>query len=161
MGVQTSYNYGTQKGIAGGLYDISTHAIDTRISEEESLHFGYGVVEGTNPGTGVKLPTSAATAEQFEGLVINGFTTQQTMKGDTFIEKGQSLGIMVYGNAWGCVASNASAAYGKTVYLITDGAEAGLFTTEEDTATKIELRAEFLSGADAKLAPIRFFNVKN
>lgn len=160
MGVQTSYNYGTQKGIAGGIYDISSHAVDTRISEAAKLYHGYGVVKGSNPGSNIKLPIATSTSEMFEGLVVNGFTNQQTMQGDTYIEEGQSLGVLVFGSAWGCVGASAEPKYGASVYLIVDGTEAGKFTTKDDTATKIELQAKFLSEADSKLAPIRFFNAK-
>lgn len=160
MGVQTTYNYGTQKGIAGGLYDLAPHAVDTRISEAAKLYHGYGVVKGTTSGSNINLPVATSTAEKFEGLVVNGFTNQQTMDGDTYIEKGQSLGILVYGSAYGCIGTSAVPKYGETVYLIVAGDEAGKFTTSADEATKIELKAEFLSEADSNLAPIRFFNAK-
>ena len=48
MGVQTSYNYGICKGIAGGLYDITNYENNTFITPG-GIPFGYGVVKGTSP----------------------------------------------------------------------------------------------------------------
>lgn len=158
---QTSYGYGISKGIAGGLYDISTHAIETRKNEELKLRFGYGVVSGTVTGKTVKLPVQASTASAFEGVVINGFTQEQTMEGDTVIPAGRSVGVLKYGNVWVAVGSDAEVEPNADVYLITAGAEAGRFTTSEDTATKVSLKASFIDYDSDGIAPVRFYNEKN
>ncbi len=154
MGVQTSYDYGTSKGIAGGLYDISAYENETRITPG-GISFGSGVVKGTAPGSNVKLPDADSTAEDFEGVVQNGFTTMQDMKGNAVPESGQSIGVLRQGKIWGIVGKAAVPAYDKPVYLITSGDEAGSFTTKEDTSAKIALPARFISGADNGIAPIR------
>lgn len=155
MGVQTSYDYGIQKGIPGGLYDISTYANDTYTNEEERLFFGYGVVKGKMPGTTIKLPVEASSAEDFEGMVLNGFTTEQTREGKTVIGKDQSVGVLKRGRVWGAVSPGAAAAYGKIAYLVTAGKDAGRFTTEEDpVSTKMAVPAKFIGMADNGLAPI-------
>lgn len=154
MGVQTSYDYGISKGMVGGLYDISYYENNTFITPG-GIPFGYGVVKGTNPGVDVKLPDSDSKAEDFEGIVQNGFTTMQDMAGRAIPEKDQSIGVMRIGKIWGAVGVAANPAYDKPVYLITDGDEAGRFTTEEDTSTKILLPLQFIDEKDDDIAPIR------
>mgnify|MGYP007033164394 CR=1 FL=1 len=154
MGVQTSYNYGISKGMVGGLYDISYYENNTFITPG-GIPFGYGVVKGANPGVEVKLPDTGSKAADFEGIVQNGFTTMQDMNGKAIPEKGSSIGVLRIGKIWGAVGAAATPAYDKPVYLITDGDEAGRFTTEEDTATKILLPLRFINEKDDDIAPIR------
>lgn len=154
MGVQTSYNYGISKGIAGGLYDIMGYENNTFVTPG-GIPFGYGVVKGDTPGSCVKLPNSSSTVADFEGVVQNGFTTMQDMKGNTVPEKDQSIGVLKHGKIWAVVGAAAIPAYDKPVYLITAGNEAGCFTTEEDTSTKIALTARFIAEKDGQIAPIR------
>lgn len=155
MGVQTSYNYGIQKGIAGGLYDLTYYENNTFITPG-GIPFGYGVVKGATPGVNVKLPGTGSKAEDFEGIVQNGFTTMQDMKGVAVPEKDQSIGVLRTGKIWGVVGAAAKPAYDKPVYLITDGEEAGRFTTEDDeSSTKILLSSRFIDAKDGDIAPIR------
>lgn len=154
MGVQTSYDYGISKGIAGGLYDISYYENNTFITPG-GIPFGYGVVKGVNPGTDVKLPDTDSKAADFEGIVQNGFTTMQDMDGRAVPEKDSSIGVLRTGKIWGAVGASAEPAYDKPVYLITDGDEAGRFTTEEDASTKILLPLRFIDEKDDGIAPIR------
>lgn len=154
MGVQTSYNYGISKGMVGGLYDISYYENNTFITPG-GIPFGYGVVKGVNPGVDVKLPDTDSKAMDFEGIVQNGFTTMQDMNGKAIPEKDSSIGVLRVGKIWGAVGAAAEPAYDKPVYLITDGDEAGRFTTEEDTATKIPLPLRFIDKKDEDIAPIR------
>lgn len=83
MGVQKTYSYATGKGVAGGIYDMFHYPVDSRFNEEATgkLHFGVGVVTGKVPGSSVALPTGASTADNFEGVVINGFDRQQDLEG--------------------------------------------------------------------------------
>lgn len=154
MGVQTSYNYGIAKGIAGGLYDLTYYENNTFITPG-GIPFGYGVVKGTIPGSDIKLPDAGSKAEDFEGVTQNGFTTMQDMKGNAVAEEGQSMGVLYTGKIWAVLGEAAEPAYDKAAYLITDGEEAGRFTTEEDGSAKILLTAKFISEKDNGLAPIR------
>lgn len=154
MGVQTSYNYGISKGMVGGLYDITYYENNTFITPG-GIPFGYGVVKGVTPGVDVKLPDTGSTAEDFEGIVQNGFTTMQDMAGKAIPEKDQSIGVLRFGKIWAAVGAAAAPAYDKPVYLITDGKEAGRFTTEEDTSTKLLLPLRFINEKDDDIAPIR------
>lgn len=154
MGVQTSYNYGISKGMVGGLYDISYYENNTFVTPG-GIPFGYGVVKGVNPGVDVKLPDAGSKAEDFEGIVQNGFTTMQDMDGKAVPGKDSSIGVLRIGKIWGAVGASAEPAYDKPVYLITDGDETGRFTTEEDTATKLLLPLRFIDEKDDDIAPIR------
>lgn len=154
MGVQTSYSYNISKGIAGGLYDITSYENNTFVTPG-GIPFGYGVVKGANPGSDVKLPEKDSTAADFEGVVQNGFTTMQDMKGDAIPENGQSIGVLKQGKIWVAVGANAEPAYDAPVFLITEGDEAGCFTTEKDESEKIALAAKFISAKDGCIAPIR------
>ena len=59
MSVQTSYTNATPRGIAGGLYDLSNHMVDSRRYHDTTrLQFGTGVVIGENPGEDVAKPSS-------------------------------------------------------------------------------------------------------
>lgn len=157
MGVQTSYNYGMNQGVAGGLYDIAAYENNT-YTTPGGIPFGYGVVKGPNPGMDIQLPVSSSTAEDFEGVTMNGFTTEQDMSGVVVAGEGQTMGVMKHGNVWVVLGTAANPSYGKTVYLITDGKEAGCFTTENDVATKVLLKAEYLADGDNGLAPVRIHN---
>ena len=52
MSAQTSYNQKMSHGVAGGLYDLTNHTVDTRTNEETDgkVRFGLGVVAGTAAG---------------------------------------------------------------------------------------------------------------
>ena len=154
MGVQTSYNYAISKGIAGGLYDLSAYENNTYITPG-GIPFGYGVVKGTNPGVDVKLPDESSKTVDFEGIVQNGFTTMQDMKGNAVSEKDQSIGVLRTGKIWGVVGESAEPVYDAPVYLIISGEEAGRFTTAEDESTTIQLPCKFIGTADNGIAPIR------
>lgn len=154
MSVQTSYNYEISQGIAGGLYDIASYESNTRIAVEE-ISFGRGLVAGDRLGENVKLPTLNSKVEDFEGVAMNGFTTQQDLKGNVIVEKGQNIGVLYRGKIWVVVSDEANPVYKEKVYLITDGENKGCFTTEADaeSTSKIPLNAEYIAGKNHGLAP--------
>ena len=69
-----------------------------------------------------------------------------------------------------CATARFTAAYGDSVYLITEGEEAGCFTNEAGTPASgeshqgdpatIAVKARFVGGVDtnAQIAPIELFN---
>ncbi len=154
MGVQTAYNYGMSKGVAGGLYDLTYYENNT-FATPGGIPFGYGVVKGANPGTDIKLPDAESTEADFEGVTQNGFTVQQDMAGNAVAGAGSGIGVLKSGKIWAVLGTAAEPAYGKQAYLITEGAEAGRFTTAEDGTGKIALHAEYVGGKDGGLAPVR------
>lgn len=132
MSVQTSYNFATSKGVAGGLYDLSPYSVDSRRNESSdgALKFGMGVVVGTTAGNQVKVPS--ATTNKFEGIALNGFSTELNMTGNLVIKKGVTVGVLSKGRAWVRIKTGITVAYGDDVYLIASGDNAGLFTNAEE-----------------------------
>ncbi len=159
MAVQTSYNFGFPKGIVGGLFDLSAHEVVTRQAEGTEISFGIGVVIGTNKGTDVKLPTATTTSTDFEGVVVHN-SVMVEMDRDNKVQIGEkrTVGCLHHGKIWVKTGANAVPAYKEKVYLITDGEEAGMFTTSADTATKVEVNGIFLGETDHGIANAAFFS---
>lgn len=159
MSVQTTYTNATPRGIAGGLYDLSAHMVDSRrYNDAENLRFGTGVMVGDSPGDDVGKPTADCTAAEFEGIVMNGGTTEQSMSGEVYVRKGQTVSVMRYGRIWARISPDGQPAYGEDAYLVTDGEHKGKLTTGEDTAAKIALHARFIGGRDNGIAPVELYN---
>ena len=157
MAAQTSYGFGFPKGVAGGLFDLSAHEVSTRQTEGENISFGIGVVTGTNAGTDVKIPTSATTSAEFEGVVVhNSVMVEMDMDNSVKIGDKRTVGCLHYGKVWIKTGKDAVPKYREKVYMITSGDEAGLFTTSTDTATKVEVNAIFLGETDNGIANAEF-----
>lgn len=161
MSVQTSYTNATPRGIAGGLYDLSNHMVDSRrYNDTARLQFGTGVMIGENPGEDVAKPKAASTAADFEGIVMNGGTTEQTMTGEVYVMAGQTVSVMRYGRIWVRISPEAHPAYGKDAFLVTDGEQKGKFTTSDDSATKIAVPMRFIGGRDNSIVPAELYHQK-
>lgn len=157
MAAQTSYGFGFPKGVAGGLYDLSAHEVSTRQAEGNTT-FGVGVVVGTNKGIDVKAPTEESTSSDFEGVVVhNSVMTELDMNNQLSVADKRTVGCLHHGKIWVKTGENASPEYKEKVFLITEGDEAGLFTTSADTATKVELNAHYLGISDDGIAVAEFF----
>lgn len=157
MAVQTSYGFSFPKGVAGGLYDLSAHNVITRQAEGTWIAFGIGVVIGTNKGTDVKIPTSSTTSDDFEGVVVhNSVMVEKDVDNKCFIGDKRTVGCLHFGRIWVKTAKNAVPEYNKKVYMITDGDEAGMFTTSEDNSTKVEVNAVFIGETDTGIANAEF-----
>lgn len=160
MGVQTFYGFNTPKGVAGGLYDLSAHEVVTRQAEEATT-FGVGVVIGTTKGIDVKAPTAESESGDFEGVVVhNSVMAELDMNNRLEVAAGRTVGCLHYGRIWVKTGKKAKPAYKAKVFMITDGEEAGLFTTTDDTeaTNKVELNGIFLGAADDGIANAEFFN---
>lgn len=155
MSVQSTYSYATARGIAGGIYDSYHYPVDSRFNEEENgkLGFGLGVVQGSIPGSNVVLPTAASTAALFEGVTVNGFSTQQDLEGMTTLFKGQNVGVMRHGRIWVQLATDAAPAYGGELHLIVSGDDAGKFATTGG----VTVAGRFIGKADNGLAPVELY----
>ena len=155
MAVQTSYGFATQKGIPGGIYDLYHYPVNSRFNEEANgkLHFGMGVVAGSIPGSNVKLPVDASTADLFEGVVVNGFNQQHDLEGNVSINNNQNIGVMRHGCIWARLAANETPTYGDTVHLVVSGADAGCFSK----TTGIALAGRFISGENNGCAIVELF----
>ena len=160
MSAQNKYGYRTPLGTAGGIADLAPYAVDTFINEEESgaMKFGAGVVRGSTPGKNIALPSADSEPADFEGIAVNSRTAEYDTDGRLRILKGASIGVMRYGRIYGLVAAGAEPEYGEPAYLITDGDEAGYFTSNE--ADGIAVKARFLGRTDssANIAVIELFS---
>ena len=162
---QLSYNYQPPIGIAGSLYDISSHAINSRSNGETTpgvMRFGMGVVLGDTPGVNITLPSAATTLPEFEGISMTGFTNQMNMAGEVYVMPQQSIGVLRWGRAWVRIEEGAAPAYGDSVYLIIDGDDAGMFTNDDGGGDNLAINAMFIGGlGTSSIAPIELYNQKN
>ena len=156
MAAQLNYGYSTGKGIAGGIFDAYHYKIDSRVNEEANgvLQVGVGVVQGSIPGSNVKLPDKESSTSTFEGVVVNGFSNQQNLDGNLTIANNQNIGVMREGRIYAVVAFTATPAYGKALYLCPGTGE---FTTEATDNVKISGR--FLGEANNGIAPIELYGI--
>ena len=160
MSAQTSYTQATPRGAAGGFFDLSDHAVNTRINGEtgNAMKFGMGVVQGTTPGSDIKLPGSTATSDKFEGITVNGYTSEMDRDGKVTLSPGVSVGVMEYGKIWARIKANDAPAYGNKLYLIVSGANAGLFTKTAGSDT-IEVPGRFIgSKGTGDIAPVELYH---
>lgn len=156
MSVQKTYDYATGKGIAGGIYDMYHYQVDSRFSEVDNgkLLPGMGVVQGTVVGSSVKLPGSTSKADEFEGVVVNGFTNQYDLEGHLSVTKNSNIGVMRKGRIWVRLKKDAKPAYGDEVHLIkTDDDNAGLFSNKDGE----KISGRFLGSAEGDIAPVELY----
>lgn len=160
--MQLSYNYNTTIGAAGGIVDLAPHYIRSFTNEAATgaIQFGFGVTRGTKAGVGVKLPATADTAGLFEGIVTNRRTTELDLEGNLTLRNKCALGVMTYGVIYAQVVADSACAYGDPVYLMTSGANAGLFdkVAAGTGNTSIQVKGRFLSAADNGVAIVELFN---
>jgi len=163
MSGQLSYSYQTPKGVPGSLLDISPYSIDSRVNGETDpakMKYGMGAVIGANPGTDILVPTATSVAENFEGVILTGFTNQMNMSGDVSIFPLQTVGILRWGRAWVRVASGVSPNYGDQLYLIITGTNTGMFTN--NAGAGIEVPGTFIGGlGTGDIAPAVIYNQKS
>ena len=146
MSAQTSYNFNTPHGVAGGFYDLTNHVVDTRNNEEESgkVLFGLGVVDGSNPGVNVKLPTEGSKKENFEGIVVNSHSEEMDMDGNVAIRHGKSVGVCKNGRIYVRIVDSITPKYGEALYLTVSGEKAGYFTNADGEGSTVKVNGYFL-----------------
>jgi hypothetical protein len=154
MAAQTNYSYSTPKGNPGEKYDISYDEVITRKNEEEDgvLKYGMAAQIGTAAGIGVKVPTTGATADDIEGIVLRAADTEQDMKGRVIVPNGVAVGILKKGKVWGRLATGTTPSYGKPAYVVIGGDEAGYFTASKDG--NVDIGAKFGNASDDGIAVI-------
>lgn len=153
---QMNYGFSTPVGHAGGLYDLTGYVCDSFNNGEKDgvLKHGMGVVTGDKAGVAA-LPKEGSTIKTFEGVLVNGLTTEHTMDGKVSVREGQTVGILKQGRIWARVTEDAVPAYNKPVLLIVKGKNAGLFTTSDDTentGNTIAVNAKFLTEKGTSLS---------
>lgn len=146
MSVQTSYNFDTIRGFAGGIYDLAPYAIDTYLVEGDDMQFGIAVVAGTKPGVQVKAGGTNAI-----GVTVNNLTTEHGIDGELVIHEGAAIGVMRYGRIWVKADKNDTAiTYGAATKVGADG----VFAATAGTAIK----GRFLSDVKDGIALVELFN---
>jgi hypothetical protein len=157
--LQTNYGYSSQRNVPGGLADSSPRSTVSRANGETSplaVKFGYGVVQGDVPGTDVKLPTSASTAAQFEGIVLSDMA-EHDLDGMIRNNPTRVLGVLEWGRVWVRVPEGLTITYGEKAYLAISGADAGKFTNE--SAGALDVKAKFISAVDSgDIAAVELYN---
>jgi hypothetical protein len=161
--MQTSYSYQAPAGVAGGLIDLRPYSIVSRMNGEDSVNamrFGMGVMRGENPGSDILVPKASMAANQFEGISMNSFTQQMGLDGKVPVYPKQTVGLLRWGCAWARVKPGISPEYGDKCYLITSGADAGLFANEDPGAGNgIAVNAMFIGSlGTGDIAPVELFN---
>lgn len=158
MSAQTNYTYFPQHGAPGGIVDVSPLAINSRSVENDTgvVFPGMGVVTGTTAGVQVKLPASGATAATFEGVVVNGRTTERDLAGDLYVRHNAAVGVARWGRIYVRVPSGVTTAYGDALYLIPTGNDAGCFTNS--STNNVAIKGKFIGTVDGNAAPVELFN---
>lgn len=133
---QTNYGFNMALGVPGGIYDLSPHHIVSEtLDDGASVNPGMGLVRGATAGETVKLPVTASTAAEFEGVFVNGSKQlEHDTKGNVAAVGADTVGIMKSGRIWALIASTATVAYAGGVALITEGENAGKFTDASDAS---------------------------
>ena len=158
MSAQTSYNFKTVAGAAGGIVDLAPNKIDTFINKEATgtMKFGYGVIRDS--GNVCKIPVGGTTGDKFLGVTVNNRTTEFDLEGNTYIRNKAAIGVMRYGSIYAKVASGLTIAAGDKLYLIISGTDAGKFTNASG-GTAIAVNGVFDGPADSQaIAPVTLYN---
>ena len=137
MAVQMNYGE-PSRGMPGGLYDRAEYEAVTRrnSAEDKALCFGYGGVQGAEPGKDIALPATDVTADKFEGVVM--YSANVEMADDGAVQ----------------LVDSVEPAYGQPVYLVTTGTDAGKFTPTK--GTNLAVKARFIGAAVNGIAPAQF-----
>lgn len=101
MAVQMNYGE-PSRGMPGGLYDRAEYEAVTRrnSAEDKALCFGYGVVQGAEPGKDIALPATDATADKFEGVVMYSANVEMDDDGAVLLRKNQIVDVCQSGKLW-------------------------------------------------------------
>lgn len=158
--LQNNYGYSSQQGVPGGLYDSSPRSVISRANGETNptaIGFGFGVVQGDAPGTNVKLPTTASSEENFEGIVVSGIA-EHDLDGAVRVNPTKMLGVLSWGKVWVRVPDGITVAYGDKAYLIISGEDAGKFTNDDEDT--LDVYAKFITSVDSgDIAAVELFNM--
>lgn len=121
--MQLTYGANMSPAIAGTLYDLSDHTIDSYAAEGADIGLGMGVVAGTDPVAQCKLPAAAVTG--FKGIVLMQ-AKEQNSSGVVVYAAKDTVPVVDKGRVWVPVIGAVTA--DGAVYLIHTGANLGKFT---------------------------------
>lgn len=159
MAVQTTYNWTTGRGIAGGLVDLTPHVIDTFINEENTgvMKPGLAVMGGTVAGETIKIYASGGTPV-FYGVSTNNHTTQYDLDGKLRVLKGSAIGVLHWGRIYVRVATGVTPAYGEGLFVIPSGDEKGFFTNTDNSTANPAIPGRFLGPVENGIAPVEIYH---
>ena len=159
MAVQTTYNWTTGRGIAGGLVDLTPHVIDTFINEEENgvLKPGMAVMAGTVAGQTCKIFATGGTPV-FYGVANNNRTTEYDLDGKIRILKGAAVGVLHWGRIYVRVASGVTPAYGDGLFVLGSGDEKGFFTNTDNSGNNPAVPGRFIGPVENGIAPVEIYH---
>ena len=159
MAVQTTYNWTTGRGIAGGLVDLTPHIIDTFANQEENgvLKPGMAVMAGSVAGQTIKIFKTGGTPV-FYGVATNNRTTEYDLDGKIRILKGAAVGVLHWGRIYVQVASGVTPSYGEGLFVIGAGDDAGKFTNTDNSTANPAIPGRFLGPVENGIAPVEIYH---
>ena len=126
--MQTSYSQYMEPAIAGTLYDISYHRVDSYAVETDNIYPGMGVIIGTNKEKQVKL--AAATTTTIKGIVMLQ-AKEQDASGNVFYKDKDTVPVLNKGRIWVNVIEAVTAE--SQAFLIFSGADKGKWAAAAGT----------------------------
>jgi len=124
--MQLSYQMNMNPAIAGTIYDISPHTVDSYVSQG-IIGLGYGVIMGTDPQNQVTVP-SATFATGFKGIALDQAKQQQWGTGIVQYNNEDTVPVLHKGRAWVPFVAGQAIVAGTPAYLIFSGVNAGQWT---------------------------------
>ena len=117
-----------------------------------------GVMQGDTPGVDIRVPVATDEATTFEGVAMTGYTNEQTMTGEIKIRPHRTVGLLVWGRAWVRIPDSVEPEYGEALFLICDGADAGLFTNDDGGGANLVINGRFIGPkGTGNVAPIELY----
>jgi hypothetical protein len=124
--MQTSYSQYMEPAIAGTLYDMSPHTIDSKAAEA-TIGLGFGLIAGTDPATQAKVPT-ATFSTGFIGVALLQ-AKEQDSDGNVVYATTATVPVLRKGRAWVPFISGYAITAETAAYLICTGDNAGQWTS--------------------------------
>lgn len=125
--MQLSYSQNMRPAIAGTLYDLSPHTIDSCIAQG-NVGFGFGVIVGTDPQNQATIP-AATFSTGFKGVaMIQSHEQPYNSTASTQYADKETMPVVRKGRVWVNFASGQAITAESAAYLIFSGADAGKWT---------------------------------
>ena len=95
--MQVTYGANMSPAIAGTLYDLSDHTVDSYAAEGADIGLGVGVVAGSDSVTQCKLPAAAVTG--FKGIALMQ-AKEQNSNGVVLYAAKDTVPVVDKGRVW-------------------------------------------------------------
>jgi hypothetical protein len=127
--MQTSYSINMNPAIAGTLYDLSPHTVDSYVSQIDNVGLGFGVIAGTDPQSQVTV-AAATFSSGFKGIVLNQ-AKEQSATGAVVYNTKDTVPVLRKGRAWVPVTGAVTAE--SPAFLTFSGADTGKWAAAAGT----------------------------